>query len=876
MLCEKCGLNPATTQITKITSKGRQEIINLCGTCTAQARVDGGFSSDRFGPFSFFGGSPFFEFPSSLGSTPEFPRQEAVNVLDYFTSAAKKVIQEAATLAKDSSHQVLDTEHLLLALTEEEEIGTKLLQELGVKPVELSSYLKAMVPEGMSEVEIPEFSPRAKRVLQLAFDEARSLNHNYVGPEHIFLGLVREGEGLAAQTLKKFGVDLENARKAVVKTVGEGAKKGETRDISSTPTLDQFSRDLIKLAQQGKLDPVIGRQKEIERVVNILSRRTKNNPVLIGEPGVGKTAIAEGLAMRIAKKEVPESLLKKRVVALDLAAMVAGTKYRGEFEKRLKRAVDEIVATEGGIILFLDELHTLVGAGAAEGAIDAANILKPALSRGELQAIGATTLGEYKKYVEKDAALERRFQPIIVPENSVDETVEILKGLRDRYEAHHRVKILEEAIIAAAELSDRYVSDRFLPDKAIDLIDEASAEVRLRSIAPPENLKQVDEGIKKLKQEKEAAERAKRKKLEIRKIEQQLEDMTKTRDEIKDLWEKTKGTEKPEVTVEDVAEVLSKMTGIPVAKLTEQEREQLMNLEAKIHERIVDQEEAVKIVSEAIRRARVGLKDPRRPIGSFMFLGPTGVGKTELTRVLALVLYGSEESIVRLDMSEYQERHTVARLIGSPPGYVGFEEGGQLTERVRRKPYSIILLDEIEKAHPDVFNLLLQIMDEGRLTDGKGRTIDFKNVIIIMTSNLGGKIIQKAAAEGRAIEEIEEELEGLLRSTFRPEFLNRVDEFVTFKALTKEHVLKIVDLLLEGTSRLLSTQKITIEITPSVKKYLAEAGFDLQFGARPLKRVIQREIENPLSEKIIREEFKPGAKIRVMMNKVGEIVFEKK
>ncbi|OQX51328.1 hypothetical protein B5M47_01165 [candidate division CPR3 bacterium 4484_211] len=864
-LCDVCGKRPATTKIVDITARGRK-VTNLCDVCAQRQREQSSFGS----PFKdFFEDSPFRSFR-------RVPREESVDVMELMSKRAKKVIQNAAQKAVELNHQTLDTEHLLLALTEETDVVTRVFQELGIKPNEIAKYLENILPRGATEVEIPDVSPRTKRVLQLAYDEARQLNHNYVGSEHLLLGLIREGEGLAAQTLKKFGLDLPKTRAAVIKLVGEGLKEGEkAAESSSTPTLDQFSRDLTRLAHEGKLDPVIGRQKEIERVINILCRRTKNNPVLIGEPGVGKTAIAEGLAMRIAKGEVPDLLKDKRVIALDLAGMVAGTKYRGEFEKRLKAALDEIIAAKGKIILFIDELHTLVGAGAAEGAIDAANILKPALARGELQAIGATTLGEYKKYVEKDAALERRFQPIIVSENTVEQTIEILKGLRDRYEAHHRVKITDEAIEAAAKLSDNYIADRFLPDKAIDLIDEASAEVRMRAIKPPVNLVQLREKIKALKQEREAAERAKEKK-RVREIDQEIQKLTESQEEIEEIWKRSRGTEQPEVTVEDIARVVSKITGIPVTKLTEKEREKLLKLEERLHLKIVGQDEAVKIVSEAIRRARAGLKDRRRPIGSFMFLGPTGVGKTELTRALADTLYGSEEAMIRLDMSEYQERHTVARLIGSPPGYVGFEEGGQLTEKVRRHPFSIILLDEIEKAHPDVFNLLLQILEDGRLTDGKGRTVDFRNTIIIMTSNLGSKLIQDAHLSKIAAEELETKMEELLKAKFRPEFLNRIDEFVIFKSLTKDQILKIVDLLLEDTKKRLAEQGISLEVSKEAKEFLSEVGFDPQFGARPLRRAIQRELENQLSDKIIAGEFREGDKIKVKLDKkLGQLAFRK-
>ncbi len=872
MLCERCNTNKATTQITRISNQGTTTE-NLCEVCAARQR--GASFSPRYSPFSSFEGSdPFFSIDESQPSRQ--PRHESVNVMDYFTNRANTVLQTAAQRAVSLKHRLVDTEHFLWALAEEKEVAQKLLTELGVKPDDLANYLKAISPEGAYTGSQPELSPRAKRVLQLAFDEARSLNHNYVGSEHILLALIREGEGLAAQTLEKFAIDLTKARAAVIKLVGEGIADGEqAKQPSKTPTLDEFSQDLTLQAREGKIDPVIGRQHEIDRVIHILSRRTKNNPVLIGEPGVGKTAIVEGLATRIVQNEVPEALQNKRLLSLDLAGMVAGTKYRGEFEERLKKAVDEVRQASREVILFIDELHTLVGAGGAEGAIDAANLLKPALARGELQAIGATTLSEYKKHIEKDAALERRFQPVIVKENSVEETIEILRGLRDRYEAHHRVKISDEALVAAAELSDRYVQDRFLPDKAIDLIDEASAEVRLQSVAPPANLQEVEAQMQRISKELESAGRNKEKDTKA-KLEQELEELQKTHQEIKEVWEKQKGTDYPVVTVDNVASVLSRMTGIPVTKLTEEERSRLLDLEAKLHKKIVGQDKAVSLVADAVRRARAGLKDPRRPIGVFMFLGPTGVGKTELARVLAEELYGSEDIMIRLDMSEYQERHTVARLIGSPPGYVGFDEGGQLTEKVRRQPFSIILLDEIEKAHPDIFNLLLQIMEDGRLTDGKGRTVDFKNTIVIMTSNLGSRIIQDAQTEGMSDGSLEEKIEDLLKAQFKPEFINRIDEFILFQSLTPEDLLHIVDLQLEEVRRLVKAQDMELSVDAKVKKHLAEIGYEAEYGARPLRRVIQTELETPLSQQLIKQEFVPGDTIKVSFDtKNKDLAFSK-
>ena len=897
MLCEQCGVNPATTKITNITTLGR-ETLNLCAQCASLR--NNGFLGDLFdellGPPASallrrgFGNADFEALPRKKGSR----RSESIHVLDRLTNESQSILEEAAQECGRFKQKEIDSEHLLLALTQSD-IGARVLSEAGLNPSAIINYIESNVVEGKDEPKTVELSPRGKKILELSFEEARNSNQTYIGPQHLMLAVFREGEGLASQILKKLGLTLEKLQKAIEKTVTTIASDN-IKVPSNTPNLDRYSKDLTQEARIGKLDPVIGRALEIERLVHILSRRTKNNPVLIGEPGVGKTAIAEGLALRIINADVPEILFNKRLVALDLAAMIAGTKYRGEFEERLKKVIDEIVETKGTTILFVDELHTLVGAGGAEGAIDASNILKPSLSRGDLQMIGATTLNEYKKYVEKDAALERRFQPIIVRENNVEETIEILQGLRDRYEAHHRVKISDQAIRSAAELSDRYIQDRFLPDKAIDLIDEAGAEVRLRTLHPPENLILAQEQIKKLQQEivanesiiRQPADKDQKRISELDKNKQslncsrisqyknELQKLIATEKEIKELWEKSKATEKPVVTAEDIAKVLSGMTGIPVTKLSEAEKEKLIHLEERIHEKIIDQVEAVKTVAEAIRRARAGLKDPKRPIGSFMFLGPTGVGKTELAKVLAEVLYGSQEALIRLDMSEFQEAHTVARLVGSPPGYVGFEEGGQLTEKVRRQPFSIVLFDEIEKAHNDIFNLLLQILEDGRLTDGKGRTVDFKNTIIIMTSNLGGSLLQKAQNENWSEDQTDGEMEKIIKSTFRPEFVNRIDEFVMFKPLKMEDVVKIVGLLLDQTKRLVHAQEIDFEVSQSVREYLATEGFDPQFGARPLRRVIQRQIENPISEKIINGQFEEGANIIIDLDETGKIVFNSK
>lgn len=793
-----------------------------------------------------------------------------------FTERAQKVIILAQDEARRLQYNYVGTEHLLLGLISEGGgIAAKVLQTLGIELEQVRSEVEKIIGRGDGAVlgEIG-FTPRVKKVLELSFDEARRLGHNYIGTEHLLLGLIREGEGVAAKVLDNLGAGQDKVREMVIQMLGgvvttpqyngQPAPNKDNAPKTNTPTLDEFGRDLTNQAREGKLDPVIGRDSEIERVVQILSRRTKNNPVLIGEPGVGKTAISEGLAERIIDNNVPETLLEKRVVSLDLASVVAGTKYRGEFEERLKKVVDEI-RNAGNVILFIDELHTIIGAGGAEGAIDAANILKPALARGEVQTIGATTLDEYRKYIEKDPALERRFQPIMVGEPSLDEAIEILKGLRDRYEAHHRVKITDEAILAAVRLSDRYISDRFLPDKAIDLIDEAASRVRLQSFVTPPNLKDLENKLEVIKKEKEAAV-----------LGQEFEKAANLRDQEKNIvneldnqkkdWDQHKGIQRTEVSEEDIAHIVASWTGIPVKKLAEGETERLLKMEEVLHQRVIGQDEAVQAVSKAVRRARAGLKDPKRPIGSFIFLGPTGVGKTELARALAESLFGDEDALVRIDMSEYMEKHAVSRLVGSPPGYIGYDEGGQLTEAVRRKPYTVILLDEIEKAHPDVFNILLQVLEDGRLTDNKGRTVDFRNTAIIMTSNVGANLIKKETALGFKVavesnngyETMKDKVIGELKHTFRPEFLNRLDEIIVFHALDKEHIKKIVDLMIAELSKRLQENEVLIEVTDAAKELLAQEGFDQTYGARPLRRAIQRLVEDRLSEEILKSSFKKG------------------
>ncbi|MBO1050510.1 MAG: ATP-dependent Clp protease ATP-binding subunit [Dolichospermum sp. DET73] len=793
-------------------------------------------------------------------------------MFERFTEKAIKVIMLAQEEARRLGHNFVGTEQILLGLIGEGTgVAAKVLKSMGVNLKDARIEVEKIIGRGSGfvAVEIP-FTPRAKRVLELSLEEARQLGHNYIGTEHLLLGLIREGEGVAARVLENLGVDLTKVRTQVIRMLGETAEvtPGGPSGRTKTPTLDEFGSNLTQMAIDNKLDPVVGRAKEIERVIQILGRRTKNNPVLIGEPGVGKTAIAEGLASRIASKDIPDILEDKRVVTLDIGLLVAGTKYRGEFEERLKKIMDEI-RSAGNVILVIDEVHTLIGAGAAEGAIDAANILKPALARGELQCIGATTLDEYRKHIERDAALERRFQPVMVGEPSVDETIEILYGLRDRYEAHHKLKISDEALVAAAKLSDRYISDRFLPDKAIDLMDEAGSRVRLINSQLPPAAKELDKELRQILKEKDDAVRSQDfdRAGELRDREMEIKAEIRTIAQTKSNGASGDGVE-PVVTEEDIAHIVASWTGVPVNKLTESESEKLLHMEDTLHQRLIGQEDAVKAVSRAIRRARVGLKNPNRPIASFVFSGPTGVGKTELAKSLASYFFGAEEAMIRLDMSEYMERHTVSKLIGSPPGYVGYNEGGQLTEAVRRRPYTVVLFDEIEKAHPDVFNMLLQILEDGRLTDAKGRTVDFKNTLLILTSNIGSKVIEKGGS-GIGFEFSEDATETQynrirslvneeLKNYFRPEFLNRLDEIIVFRQLNKLEVTQIAEIMLKEVFGRLTEKGIVLEVTDRFKDRLITEGYSPSYGARPLRRAIMRLLEDSLAEEILSGRIKDG------------------
>ena len=816
-------------------------------------------------------------------------------MFERFTEKAIKVIMLAQEEARRLGHNFVGTEQVLLGLIGEGTgIAAKTLKSMGITLKDARVEVEKIIGRGSGfvAVEIP-FTPRAKRVLELSWDEARQLGHNYIGTEHLLLGLIREGEGVAARVLENLGVDLNKVRSNVIKMLGDSKPQTASAGVGSsssssqaskvkTPSLDEFGTDLTLAASEQRLDPVVGREKEIERVIQILARRTKNNPVLLGEPGVGKTAVAEGLAIRIVNNEVPDILENKKIIQLDMGLLIAGTKYRGEFEERLKKIMDEI-RQAGNVILVIDEMHTLIGAGAAEGAIDAANILKPALSRGEIQVIGATTSDEYRKYIEKDSALERRFQPVIIEEPSIDETIEIIRGLKPKYEEHHNLIISDDAIVAATKLSSKYINDRFLPDKAIDVIDEASSKVRLKVCTLSPEGKELEKELKDIIKEKEEAIRNQ----EFERASSLRDDEANMKDRIREVseeWRRQNDANKPTVTEDDVAEVVATMTGVPVTKLTEGESERLLKLEETLHNRVIGQSDAVVAISKAIRRARVGLKSPNRPIGSFIFSGPTGVGKTELAKALAEAIFGSEDNMIRVDMSEFMEKHSTAKLIGSPPGYVGYDDGGHLSELVRKKPYSVILFDEIEKAHPDVFNIMLQILDDGRLTDAKGRHVNFKNTVIIMTSNVGASMIATQGklgfttgddAKKDKYEKLKETVNEELKKAFRPEFLNRIDDIIVFSHLSKEEIREIVDLMMKDLFKRLSERELSIEVTDEVKDFLAKDGYNEAYGARPLRRLIQKRIEDPLAEEILTNAYQPGDTILLKLVD-DKIVFERK
>jgi len=876
----------AATHTVHVRRNNQEATLDLCDTHYQQLVRSQAQASPFDSLFSGFGdmfGNDFPSLASNLGYP--LPRdREATNIEEYISERAKEIIQQAAETAVQFGRREVDTEHLLYALADSE-VVQEILKQFKLESEDIKAYIETNAPQdehtrvGDETIEVT-VSPRVKQVLENAFRDSRELGHGYVGPEHLLLGLLQEDEGLAGAILRRYGLTPEGLRQKIVAVVGKGAEGGRVDSKSTTPQLDKYSRDLSELARQGKLDPVIGRSKEIETTIEILARRTKNNPVLIGEPGVGKTAIVEGLAQRIYQGNIPQVLQEKRVIELSLNAIVAGSKYRGEFEERIKAVLDEITAHQDELILFIDELHTVVGAGqgGGEGGIDIANVMKPALARGELHLIGATTLNEYQKYIEKDAALERRFQPVVVAEPTVEQTIEILRGLRDKYEAHHKVKITDEAVIAAAELSDRYIANRFLPDKAIDLVDQAAARVRIGADTYTGEIADLDTKIRQTKREREYAVNHKHMD-EAGKLEKELKKLSDQRAELDSTWRARKGVTSSEVLVEHIAQVVSSITGIPAAELTEEERSKLLKMEERLHERVIGQNEAVEAVADAIRLSRAGLAEAGRPIATFMFLGPTGVGKTELAKALAWAVFGDEDALIRIDMSEYMERHSVARLIGAPPGYIGYEEGGQLTERVRRRPYSVILLDEIEKAHPDVQNLLLQLLDDGRLTDGKGRVVDFTNTIIIATSNIGASLIHEnialKKAQRKTYSQLKEELTAMLRDYFRPEFLNRLDEVIIFEALDREQIKQIVELELERVKRTARGQGIELVIDKPVVEYLAKVGYVPEYGARELRRQIKNEIENTLAKEILRNNISEGNTVMVERDKTKGIIFEK-
>ncbi len=903
MICENCGIRPASVQVSQ-QQGGQRTTAYLCTQCARQLGMIGGGGS-------FAGGGNPFEMLQNLVQQQS---QGPGNFFEALSGEARESVMRAREASAGTTPTAaIGTDHLLAGIVSGDSVATEALRRVGANVDKMRSDFGEQ--RGDPGDQVYTFTPSAKRALQLAFTAARQMGSAQIGSEHLLLGLLGEGDGNACQILARNGAgDAEALRREIARLLqqrgqmgpgaapggpggggsfgpggggfgggGFGGQGGQQAPESRTPTLDQVTRDLTEAARNGELDPVMGRAEEIARAVRILSRRTKNNPALIGEPGVGKTAIVEGLAQRVVADEIPETLKGKRVLALDTGALVAGTRFRGDFEERMSQMLKELQSEEKNIILFIDELHTIVGAGGAEGAVNASNMLKPALARGELQVVGATTLDEYRKYIEKDSALERRFQPVLVSEPTVDEAVAILFGLRDRYEAHHRVHISDDAIIAAAQLGDRYITDRYLPDKAIDLLDEAAAEVRLRSTVPPVDVRRIEEEIAQLEREKEDAVRAEDYE-QAASFKQRIEQLKAELDQQQQGWAGSRESNAPEVSREDIGSILEEWTGVPATNIVQEEAERLLQLESVLHERVVGQERAVTAVAEAIRRARAGIKDPDRPVGSFIFLGPTGVGKTELARTLAEFLFGDEDAMIRIDMSEFQERHTVSRLVGAPPGYVGYDEAGQLTEAVRRRPYSVVLFDEIEKAHPDVFNTMLQLLDDGRLTDAQGRTVSFQNTVIIMTSNVGSQHLVSTrqfgftSRDGVDFRETERRALDALERSFRPEFLNRIDEIIVFEPLTKEDVLRIVGIMLKRLNKHLESQKVSVEVTEAAKEFLAETGYDPKFGARPLARAIRRYIENPLSSRIIGGEFDPGDTVVVDRGQDGrdELVFETK
>ena len=861
--CDICGIRPVTHRV-QVTQNGQMAELNVCDIDYQRLRQQAGSSS----PFEslFSGSNPFNSFEQAF-ARPE--RQQAAGLETLLSDTAKDIIQEAGSVAHKFGRREVDTEHLLYALADNDVIA-EILKQYKLKPSDIKGYIDANAPKGKQTTTEDEMgvSPRVKSVLQGAYQISRELGHSYIGPEHLLIALAAEPDGMAHEVLEKYGLSPESLRAKTTKVVGQGAEGGKVETQTNTPQLDKYSRDLTQLAKAGKLDPVIGRNDEIQTTIEILSRRTKNNPVLIGEPGVGKTAIVEGLAQRIEAKEVPEVLEGKRVVELSLMSVIAGAKYKGEFEERIKAVIDEIVEHKDELIVFVDEVHTMVGAGGggSEGGMDVSNIMKPALARGELHLIGATTLNEYQKYIEKDSALERRFQPVMVPEPTIEQAIEIIRGLRDSYEAHHKVKIDDSAVTAAVHLSDRYITSRFLPDKAIDLIDQAAARVRIASDTRSAEIAKYEDDIARLSREEESA-RNHKKTDEAKKLKKEIETLTKQKDELMEAWKREKGVSTAVVTSADIAQVVSKLTGVPVTELTEEEKQKLLTLEDKIHQRVVGQNEAVQAVSDAVRLSRAGLTQGYRPIANFLFLGPTGVGKTELAKALAWSVFGDEDAMIRIDMSEYMERHAVSRLVGAPPGYVGYDEGGQLTEAVRRRPYSVILLDEIEKAHPDVYNILLQVFDDGRLTDGKGRVVDFTNTIIIATSNLGSAlIIENDKATGKDKKDkkaLKAELMEVLRGHFRPEFINRIDDIIVFDSLNEDEIKNIVRLQLEKVTQLLAEKGVSITFSDALVDDLAKRGYQPEFGARELRRLIKTDIENLLARKLLAGELKEGASVTV-------------